>query len=105
MKKLLLLLLALTLVFAFAACAQEDPAPVDEETVGDGTEVAGEAEGGETEAETDGEAVEDDLAYVQEKGNLVIGITIFEPMNYYDENGELIGLIRNLPRLSVPSSA
>lgn len=91
MKKLLLLLLALTLVFAFAACAQEDPAPVDEETVGDGTEVAGEAEGGDTEAETDGEAVEDDLAYVQEKGNLVIGITIFEPMNYYDENGELIG--------------
>ena len=41
MKKLLLLSLALTLVFAFAACAQEDPAPVDEETVGDGTEVAG----------------------------------------------------------------
>lgn len=35
-------------------------------------------------------AAESDLAYIQEKGNLVIGITEYAPMNYY-ENGELIG--------------
>jgi len=36
-------------------------------------------------------AAESDLAYIQEKGNLVIGITEYAPMNYYDENGTLIG--------------
>ena len=32
-----------------------------------------------------------DLAYVKEKGTLVVGITEFEPMDYKDENGEWIG--------------
>lgn len=36
-------------------------------------------------------AAESDLAYIQEKGNLVIGITEYAPMNYYDEEGNLIG--------------
>lgn len=34
---------------------------------------------------------EDDWAYIQQKGELVIGYTLFEPMNYLDENGDLIG--------------
>lgn len=33
----------------------------------------------------------EDLAYIQDKGEMVMGITLFEPMNYYDENGELTG--------------
>ncbi|MBO5665914.1 MAG: transporter substrate-binding domain-containing protein [Firmicutes bacterium] len=32
-----------------------------------------------------------DWAYIEEKGNMVIGITLYEPMNYYDDNGKLIG--------------
>lgn len=32
-----------------------------------------------------------DLAYIEEKGEMVIGITYFEPMNYKDANGELTG--------------
>lgn len=32
-----------------------------------------------------------DWEYISGKGELVIGITLFEPMNYYDENGELTG--------------
>ncbi len=32
-----------------------------------------------------------DLAYVMDKGVLVVGITDFEPMDYKDENGEWIG--------------
>lgn len=32
-----------------------------------------------------------DLAYVKEKGTLVVGITEFEPMDYTDENGDWIG--------------
>ncbi|MDY4588284.1 MAG: transporter substrate-binding domain-containing protein [Oscillospiraceae bacterium] len=32
-----------------------------------------------------------DWAYIADKGTFVVGITLFEPMNYYDENGELTG--------------
>ena len=32
-----------------------------------------------------------DWEYIEEKGELVIGITLYEPMNYKDENGELTG--------------
>lgn len=32
-----------------------------------------------------------DWAYIADKGTFVAGITLFEPMNYYDENGELTG--------------
>jgi polar amino acid transport system substrate-binding protein len=38
-----------------------------------------------------GTAEEDDWAYIQEKGKLIIGITEYAPMNYYDESGRLIG--------------
>jgi polar amino acid transport system substrate-binding protein len=36
-------------------------------------------------------SAEDDLAYIKEKGELIIGITPYEPMNYEDENGKLVG--------------
>ena len=42
------------------------------------------------EVEEEAEA-ESDLAYVKEKGTLVVGITDFAPMDYKDENGEWIG--------------
>ena len=32
-----------------------------------------------------------DWEYIRNKGELIIGITLFQPMNYYDDNGELIG--------------
>lgn len=32
-----------------------------------------------------------DWAYIQNKGEMVVGITYYEPMNYFDENGELVG--------------
>ena len=39
-----------------------------------------------------------DLAYVQEKGKLVVGITDFEPMDYKDESGEWIGFDADLAK-------
>ncbi len=79
MKKILVILLALALVFAFAACgnqnANTEPAPVDEP-----------ADTPETETVAD-----DDWSTIQAKGKLVIGITEYEPMNYYDADGTLIG--------------
>lgn len=32
-----------------------------------------------------------DWSYIEKKGELVVGITYFEPMNYFDDNGELVG--------------
>ncbi len=37
------------------------------------------------------EVIPGDLDYVKEKGELVIGITLFAPMNYYDKEQKLIG--------------
>ncbi len=36
-------------------------------------------------------AADSDWTYIADKGELVIGITYFEPMNYMDDNGELTG--------------
>ena len=33
----------------------------------------------------------EDWAYIEDKGTLKIGITLYEPMNYYDEEGNLTG--------------
>ena len=46
-----------------------------------------------TPAETDS-----DVAYIQEKGTLVVGITEFDPMDYKDENGEWIGFDADMAR-------
>ncbi len=32
-----------------------------------------------------------DWEYIEDKGTLTVGITLFEPMNYYDDNGVLTG--------------
>ena len=85
MKKLLALLLTGCMMAAtLVGCGAKTDAVTD----GD-AEVAVE----ET-AETEEAAVEDvasDLAYVTEKGVLVVGITDFAPMDYKDEAGEWIG--------------
>ena len=41
---------------------------------------------------------ESDLAYVQEKGTLVVGITEFEPMDYQDADGNWIGFDADMAR-------
>lgn len=42
-------------------------------------------------APSDAPAADSDYSYIIDKGELVIGITYFEPMNYFDDNNELIG--------------
>lgn len=37
------------------------------------------------------ESDSDDWTYIQDKGELIVGMTIFPPMNYYDDNGKLVG--------------
>ncbi len=75
MKKLLALLMAgLMTATAFAGCG---------ESASSGSS--------DTSDKTSSVASDGDWAYIKDKGEMVIGITYFEPMNYMDENGELTG--------------
>lgn len=71
MKKLLIFMLAAVMIFSLAACGQKEaPADVKDDAT---------------------EAADSDLAYITEKGTLVIGITDYEPMNFKDDSGEWTG--------------
>ena len=83
MKKLWALLLALTMVLSLAACGGSKAETAKEEAP---------AETQEEQAPVEENADADsDLAYVQDKGVLVVGITDFEPMDYKDADGNWIG--------------
>lgn len=47
--------------------------------------------GGSSSNESNSEGSTGDWSYIEEKGDFVIGITYFEPMNYLDDSGELTG--------------
>ncbi|MBQ7901143.1 MAG: transporter substrate-binding domain-containing protein [Clostridia bacterium] len=64
MKKLLSIMLVLVLALSFAACGGNE-APDN--------------------------AADSDLAYITDNGKLVIGYTVYDPMNYTDDNGEFVG--------------
>ena len=93
MKKLLALMLALAMVFALAACGDSGSAATDAPSAEptDTAESAAPSEGGDT--------AESDLAYVQDKGTLIVGITEFEPMDYQNADGEWIGFDADLAKL------
>ena len=76
-----------------AGCGQKS-AETTEETTQEATPDASDTETPEADPETPEETTsseESDLAYVQGKGTLVVGITDFEPMDYKDESGNWIG--------------
>ena len=75
MKKILVFMMTLILTLSLAACGS----PKEE------TETSGNASSDNSSSE------ESDIAYVKDKGTLVIGITDFAPMDYKDESGEWIG--------------
>lgn len=54
----------------------------------------------ETEAESEAEAASDsDVAYIQDKGSLIVGITDFAPMDYKDGGDEWIGFDADMARV------
>ena len=87
MKKLMALLLTgCMLAASLVGCGSK------EATAEPDADVAVEEAATEAEAATEEAAeAESDLAYVKEKGVLVVGITDFAPMDYKDEAGEWIG--------------
>lgn len=69
---LILAALAVIMCFALAACG-------------------GTGNGGETTDPTDNTNTASDLAYIKEKGEMIIGYTEFAPMNYKDDEGNFVG--------------
>ena len=84
-RKLTALALALGLTFTLAACGNGTTGGNAE------TPAGGNSESPASAAESNTPAAESDLAYVQDKGTLVVGITEFDPMDYRDADGNWIG--------------
>lgn len=90
MKKLIAVMLAGVMTAAMVTGCGNKAAETEAQAETQKTEAQTPAEESE---EADGTAsdAESDMAYVKEKGTLVVGITEFEPMDYKDENGNWIG--------------
>ena len=96
MKKSLTCILALAMCLALTACGgggggQSQQTSQSGGGTVSGTPASGAASSGQTESDSD-------LAYVQGKGELVVGITEFEPMDYRDASGEWIGFDADMAR-------
>ena len=92
MKRMVSLALALILCLSLAACGGQNNAAGSDAGGTDSTAGGEQSSGG-------GQAAEErDVAYIQDKGTLVVGITEFAPMDYQDENGEWIGFDADMAR-------
>ena len=82
MKKIWAMLLALTMILSLAACGSKKETPAAEEKPA-----------AEQPAETPAEepAADSEVAAIQSKGTLVVGITDFAPMDYKDADVNWIG--------------
>jgi polar amino acid transport system substrate-binding protein len=83
-KKYVALMLSLAMVMSMTACGNSSSSDAEADS-STSESVAAETEESES-----------DLAYVQDKGTLVVGITDFEPMDYKDDNGDWIGFDADL---------
>ena len=72
MKKLIVLMLTLMMTVSLTACGGSGDSKSDS-------------------GSDSGSSNESDMAYVKDKGKLVVGITDFEPMDFKDDGGEWIG--------------
>ena len=83
LKKVVSLILTAAMALSFAACGGSS-------NTGASSEASSAASSGAASSSAAADA-DSDLAYVQDKGTLVVGMTDFAPMDYRDENGEWIG--------------
>lgn len=87
MKKLAVMMMTAAMVFSMTACgSSETSGSAQTSAPAQSTDAASGTASAESSVSEDS-----DMAYVQEKGTLVVGITDFEPMDYQNAEGEWIG--------------
>ena len=79
MKKLISMVLAAGMAVSLAACGGAASSAPAADSAASGT------------ASTTEAAADSDLAYIQGKGKMTIGYTVYEPMNYTDAEGNFTG--------------
>jgi len=92
MKKIIALLLAIACIFTLAACAAKRSDPVAADTpdvVNSDPTAPADPEEPASPVDEPTEAMDSDAIIAS--GKLIVGITIYEPMNYYDADGTLTG--------------
>ena len=85
MKRLVSAFLAGAMALSLAACG----GAASTSTVASSASASGSAAASETAATS--ETAASDLDYIKEKGKMVIGYTVYEPMNYTDADGNFTG--------------
>lgn len=90
MKKMLSFALAIAMSLSLVACGGGSQSDASQSVSSGAASSQGAAS---SSAET-----ESDLAYIQDKGTLVVGITEYAPMDYQDANGEWIGFDADMAR-------
>ena len=92
-KKAVSLLLTGAMALSFAACGGTASSASGAASAASaaGSSEAESAADSAAASENVASSADSDLAYVQDKGTLVVGMTDFAPMDYRDENGEWIG--------------
>ena len=89
-KKAVSLLLTGAMALSFAACGGTASSASGAASTAGSSEAESAADSAAA-SENVASSADSDLAYVQDKGTLVVGMTDFAPMDYRDENGEWIG--------------
>ena len=92
MKRTLSLALAFALMLGLSACGGSGGSQSSSQGQSSQAQSSGSTSQGDAGAE------ESDLAYVQDKGTLVVGITEFDPMDYRDADGNWIGFDADMAR-------
>ena len=90
-KKAVSMMLTAAMALSFAACGGSASSASSAASSAAGSSEAASAADSAASAGDVASSAESDVAYVQDKGTLVVGMTDFAPMDYRDENGEWIG--------------
>ena len=84
---IILAILAVVMCFTLAACG--DKTDVDD-SLNDGANVSDNVDPTDEATSDEGEIEEatDDFAYIKEKGKMIVGMTVYAPMNYYADEAK-----------------
>ena len=101
-KKILALTLVGAMAASLAACGSSSSSSASSSAASESASSASSASAesssstASASSSTSADSSESDMAYVIDKGTLVVGITNFEPMDYMDEDGNWIGFDADL---------